>query len=154
MIQRIQTVFLFLAVIALVVFNIIPYWQATGQPEGEGVLLLSYALQTGDLVEPTYNFGLYSVVGGIAALAIILLVIEIFSYKNRLTQMRIAIGISFLMSLDLVLMTFLIVDLQGDYEGSFGIGIFVFALAMLLNILARRFIQKDEKLVRSVDRLR
>ena len=34
------------------------------------------------------------------------------------------------------------------------LGIFVFALAMILNILARRFIQKDEKLVRSVDRLR
>jgi hypothetical protein len=154
MIQRIQTVFLFLAVIALVVFNIIPYWQATGQSEGETLRLLSYALQSGKIAEPTYEFGLYSVVAGVAAIAIILLIVEIFSYKNRLKQMRIAIGISFLMSLNLVLMTFLIVDLQSEFEGSFGTGIFVFALAMLLNILARRFIQKDEKLVRSVDRLR
>ena len=154
MIQRIQTVFLFLAVIALIVFIIIPYWQAAGQPEGEAINLLSYALQTGSIDQPTYEFGLYSVVGGVAGLALILLIVEIFSYKNRLTQMRIAIGISFLMSLNLVLMTFLIVDLQGEYEGTFGIGIFVFALAMLLNILARRFIQRDEKLVRSVDRLR
>ena len=154
MIQRIQTVFLFLAVIALIVFNIIPYWQATGQPEDESLRLLSYALQSGKMAEPTYEFGLYSVVAGVASIAIILLIVEIFSYKNRLKQMRIAIGISFLMSLNLVLMTFLIVDLQSEFEGSFGIGIFVFALAMLLNILARRFIQKDEKLVRSVDRLR
>ena len=58
------------------------------------------------------------------------------------------------MSISLVLMTFLIVDLQEEYEGTFGLGIFAFAIAMLLNILARRFIQKDEKLVRSVDRLR
>jgi hypothetical protein len=154
MIQRIQTVYLFLAVIALVLFNIFPYWQASGQPDGEVVKLLSYALQTGTVEQPQFAFGLYTVVGGVAAIGIILLIIEIFSYKNRLTQMRIAIGISFLMSLNLVLMTFLVVDLQKEYEGTFGLGIFVFALAMLLNILARRFIQKDEKLVKSVDRLR
>lgn len=154
MIQRIQTVFLFLAVIALALFYVFPYWQAVAQPGEEVVKLFSYALITGTTEQPVFEFGLYSVVGGLAALAIILLIVEIFSYKNRLTQMRIAIGISFLMSICLVLMTFLVVDLQKEYEGTFGIGIFVFAIAMLLNILARRFIQKDEKLVRSVDRLR
>jgi hypothetical protein len=154
MIQRIQTVFLFLAVIALVLFNIFPYWQGTAQPEGEAVKLLSYALQTGALDQPELAFGLYTLVAGISGIALILLIVEIFSYKNRLNQMRIAIGISFIMSLNLVLMTFFIVDLQKEYEGTFGLGIFVFAMAMLLNILARRFIQKDEKLVKSVDRLR
>ena len=145
---------LFLAVNVLVIFNIFPYWQATAQPVGEAVRLLSYALQTGDIAQPQFEFGLYTIVAGIAGIALILLIIEIFSYKNRLTQMRIAIGISFLMSINLVLMTYFVVDLQKEYEGTFGIGIFVFAISMLLNILARRFIQKDEKLVRSVDRLR
>lgn len=115
---------------------------------------MSYAMLSGSIEEPTVNFGLYSVVGGIACIAIVLLIIELFAYKNRMLQMRLAIGISFLMSLNLVLMTFLILEIQKEYEGNFGIGIFVFALAMVLNILARRFIQKDEKLVRSVDRLR
>lgn len=154
MIQRIQTVFLLLAVIALVLFNIFPYWEAGSQPEGEAVKLMSYALVSGLIEQPTFEFGLFTIVGGLAAIALILLIIEIFSYKNRMLQMRIAIGISFLMSLNLVLMTFLIMDVQKNYEGTFGIGVFVFALSMLLNILARRFIQKDEKLVRSVDRLR
>lgn len=154
MIQRIQTVFLFLAVIALVLFNIFPYWQAAAQPEGEAVKLLSYALQTGEIAQPQLEFGLYTIVAGLAGIALILLIIEIFSYKNRITQMRIAIGISFLMSINLVLMTFFVVDLQKEYEGTFGFGIFAFAISMLLNILARRFIQKDENLVRSVDRLR
>ena len=154
MIQRIQTVFLFLAVIALVLFYIFPYWIAEAQPAGEAIKLFSYALVTGEIARPVFEFGMYSIVGGLAGIVIILLIIEIFAYKNRGTQMRIAIGISFIMSVNLVLMTFLILELQKEYEGSFGIGIFVYALAMLLNILARRFIQKDEKLVRSVDRLR
>jgi hypothetical protein len=154
MIQRIQTVFLFLAVIALGLFYVFPYWQAVALPEGQVVQLFSYALLTGSIDQPTMEFGLYTLAGGLAALALILLVVEIFSYKNRIRQMRLAIGISFLMSVNLVLMTFLVVDLQKEYEGTFGLGIFVFAIAMLLNILARRFIQKDEKLVRSVDRLR
>jgi hypothetical protein len=58
------------------------------------------------------------------------------------------------MSINLVLMTYFIITLQEVYQGSFGIGIFIYALAMLFNIVARRFIQKDENLVRSVDRLR
>ncbi len=154
MIQRIQTVFLFLAIIALILFNIYPYWQAASTADTSMVKLMSYALVTGSLEEPNLEFGFFPLVAGIAGLALILLTVELFSYKNRVFQMKIAIGISFLMSINLVLMTFFVLDLQKQYQGSFGIGIFIFAMAMLLNILARRFIQKDEKLVRSVDRLR
>ena len=84
----------------------------------------------------------------------IIVLMEIFKFKNRLLQMKLAIANSFLMSINLALMTYFVITLQKDHVGGFGLGIFVFALAMLLNILARRFIQKDEKLVRSVDRLR
>lgn len=154
MIQRIQTVFLFLAIIALILFNIFPYWQAVSASDTDVVKLMSYALITGAIADPTIEFGLFTLVAGIAGLAMVLLTIELFSYKNRVLQMKIAIGISFLMSINLVLMTFFVLDLQKQYQGGFGLGIFIFALAMLLNILARRFIQKDEKLVRSVDRLR
>lgn len=154
MIQRIQTVFLFLAVIALVVFNIYPYWQAGAQTEGAIVSLMSYGLLSGSIEQQSLEFGFYPIVAGLSGIALILLIIEIFAFKNRILQMKIAIGISFLMSMNLVLMTYFVIDLQKEYTGSFGIGIFVFALSMLLNILARRFIQKDEKMVRSVDRLR
>ena len=154
MIQRIQTVFLFLAIVALILFNIYPYWEAAPTPDGAIASMMSYGLVTGSLEAPVIEFGLTSAVAGISGLAIILLVIELFSYKNRLVQLKIAIANSFLMSINLVVMTFFILDLQEEYQGSFGVGIFIFAMAMLLNILARRFIQKDEKLVRSVDRLR
>lgn len=154
MIQRIQTVFLLLAIIALILFNLYPYWEATPTPDGAIATMMSYGLISGTIEEPVLEFGLMSIVGGISGLAIILLAVELFSYKNRVMQLKIAIGNSFLMSINLVAMTFFILDVQKEFQGSFGIGIFIFAIAMLLNILARRFIQKDEKLVRSVDRLR
>lgn len=154
MIQRIQTVFLFLAVIALIAFNLLPYWQAADVADGEIAQLMSYGYVTGTVAEPTIEFGLFSVVAGVAGLVMILVIVEILSFKSRVTQLKIAIGVSFLMSINLVLMTYLILDLQKEYQGSIGIGMFIFAMAMILNIVARRFIQKDEKLVKSVDRLR
>ena len=153
MIQRIQTVFLFLAIIALAVFNIFPYWQSSGADEGN-LLLMSYGLTSIIEGTTTIEFGLYSIVAGISGLAIIIVLIEIFKFKNRVVQMKLAIANSFLMSINLALMTYFVITLQKEHLGGFGIGIFIYALAMLLNILARRFIQKDEKLIRSVDRLR
>jgi hypothetical protein len=154
MIQRIQTVFLFLAIIALAAFNVFPYWQVIAGEEGERNQLMSYGLAQISNGEISIDYGLYAIVAGISAVAIIIILVEIFKYKNRVLQLKMAIANSFLMSVNLLVMTYFIINLQKEYQGSFGIGIFIYALAMILNVLARRFIQKDEKLVRSVDRLR
>ena len=154
MIQRIQTVFLFLAIIALVAFNVFPYWQVVAGQDGNSFQLMSYGLVSFSNGEMSIEYGLYTIVAGISVVAIIIVLVEIFKYKNRIVQMKLAIANSFLMSINLALMTYFVITLQKEYQGGFGIGIFIYALAMLLNILARRFIQKDENLVRSVDRLR
>ena len=154
MIQRIQTIFLLLGIIALGLFNIYPYWVTTATDNQESFQLMSYGFVTIESGRAETIYGLYTVVAGIAIMALLVMLIEVLSYKNRILQMKLAIANSFIMSLDLVLMTYLIVSLQDEYQGSFGLGLFIFALAMLFNITSRRFIQRDEKLVRSVDRLR
>jgi len=154
MIQRIQTVFLFLAIIALFVFNLLPYWQGVPVENGNSLQLMSYGLANVSGPETSFNYGLYVMVAGISGVAIIILLIEIFKYKDRVLQMKLAIANSFLMTINLALMTYFVIDIQKEHQGVMGLGLFIYALAMLLNILARRFIQKDEKLVRSVDRLR
>jgi type IV secretory pathway TrbD component len=154
MIQRIQTVFLFVVVVALVAFNFYPYWENVRQP-GEAVYqLYSYAQIVVDGEEITMNYGLFSVVCGFTALAVILALFELVMYKNRLTQMKIGALNSVVMTVALGFMTYFVLELQKELSGSFGAGIFILALAMLANVMARRFINKDEKLVRSVDRLR
>lgn len=154
MIQRIQTLLLFIAIIALGLFNVFPYWEVKAGTIGEGAKLMTYGF-TGDVEGEFFiKYELYPIVAALSGLAIIIALIEVFKYKSRTTQLKLAVANSFLMSINLALMTYFVITLQKEYEGAFGIGIFIIAFAMIMNILARRFIQKDERLVRSVDRLR
>lgn len=98
--------------------------------------------------------GLFAVVAGLTSLAALLAIIEIGLYKNRVLQMKIGALNSVLMTVALGFMTYFVLQLQKELSGSFGLGIFILAVAMVANVLARRFINKDEKLVRSVDRIR
>lgn len=154
MIQRIQTIFLLVVVAALIAFNFFPYWQNQAGENAVSHMLFPYAYVTIDGEITVEEFGLFSVVAGLSILAAVVAVIEIFQFKSRLTQMKIGALNSVIMTADLGLMTYFVLDIQKQHPGSFGIGLFILAIAMIFNIMARRAIQRDEKLVRSVDRIR
>lgn len=154
MIQRIQTIFLFIVLLALVAFNFFPYWQSMPQDGQASHLLFSYAHVVVNGEETSMAIGLFAVVAGLTSLAALLAIIEIGLYKNRVLQMKIGALNSVLMTVALGFMTYFVLQLQKELSGSFGLGIFILAVAMVANVLARRFINKDEKLVRSVDRIR
>ncbi|MEN8248581.1 MAG: DUF4293 domain-containing protein [Bacteroidota bacterium] len=154
MIQRIQTVFLFLAIIALGAFNYFPYWIVKPGTVGEGASLMTYGFAGEVEGEFFIKYEFYPVVAALSVLAIIIALIEVFMFKNRGAQLKLAVTNSFLMSINLAVMVYFVYMLQKEYEGAIGIGVYIMAFAMVMNMLARRFIQKDERLVRSVDRLR
>ena len=154
MIQRIQTIFLFVVVLALIAFNFFPYWQSVPQNEEAINLLFSYALVITDGDEAVLTYGLYTLVAGLTGIAALLAIIEITMFKNRVLQMKLGALNSIVMTSALGLMTYFVLQLQKSLSGSFGISIFILAAAMIANVMARRFIHKDEKLVRSVDRIR
>ena len=150
MIQRIQTIFLFLVVALLIAFNFIPYWQSnTGD-----ITLLSYAYQITEGESIQLKFGLYTAVAVLSGIAALIALVEIFMFSNRIKQMMLSVINSFIMMITIGLMTyFILVDLSAT-SGKFEPGTFTLAMAMFMNVLARRFIQKDENLVRSADRIR
>lgn len=154
MIQRIQTIFLFLVVVLLVSFNFLPYWQATTESTGTTYQLLTYAYVVYEGNEIITEFGLYALVAGLSAIGALIALLEMFMYKNRLRQMTMSVINSFVMTITIALMAYFIYGFQKTTPGQFEPGAFLLALAMFFNVLARRFIQKDEKLVRSVDRIR
>ena len=117
MIQRIQTVCLFLLVIVSAI------WAFLITPD-DGVS--TFVLKVG------------SGIAGIAAL------IAIFLYKNRKTQLKVCYGI---------LVVWLAVSITLFVRGSFFMGLLHFS-CLLTDVLAILNIHKDEKLVRSLDRLR
>ena len=136
MIQRIQSVYLFVVVLlALVLPHIISLWSVSDGTEifAQNELWISIAFYAS------------------AALALI----AIFLFKNRQNQFVVN-------RLNIILNLFLLgffvyrsLNLSGEVSTSEkGIGMLIPVFSIVFLVLANRAIQKDENLVKSVDRLR
>ena len=145
MIQRIQTIFLALASGSFFAHLGIPFLSKSSSDQG---LFNDLVYNVQD------NIGLLvvAVLGGIiSALAILL-------FNNRPLQSKITyVAVLLAILLPILAVVFL---LQGGYSlpieenYSYGAGLFMPVVSMILLFLAARFINKDEKLVRDSDRLR
>ena len=80
--QRIQTVFLGIAILALLVSLVFPIWSLE---TGEINVLTAFYYLKGD----RYQYSPYSLTAILVIGSATLAFIEIFKYKNRLTQMKI-----------------------------------------------------------------
>ncbi len=151
MLQRIQSVYLALAVILLVLCCCMPL--ALFEPEGMGFPRMMYSL-----VAINADGAIESYLP--TALLLILVFAELFSvlalmgYKNRKKQMSmcsITIIIELLWVICYAGITFLLKGgdvFRPELAACFPV------IAMILTIMARRAIKKDDDLVRSADRIR
>jgi len=133
MIQRVQSLFLFFAAtLSLVILFYAPVFINESNPEE--FLLLK------DVQFPTLGL----------SLSILLSIYSIFLYKNRLLQLKIVSFAKLAVSLSFFLLLFLPVK-EGFvmYYGQF-----FMLVPFLVLFLSTYFIKKDEKLVRSADRIR
>lgn len=148
MIQRIQTVYLFLSALALSAQVKAPYLTT-----GENLPDLPPTL-AGD-----HTFNIFDNIGieGLTALALVCSLVGIFLYKNRKMQSQfaqLAVVVTILLA---VLVGFALYQTETQLHGaaaSLGLGLGLPVVAMVLQFLARRSIIKDEEKVRSMDRLR
>ena len=141
MIQRIQTVWLLLVIISASVAFVLPFGT-------EFVSAMDTTAVAGEPMTALTN----SIVLFIIADIILSAFIAIFTFKNRKTQKVFCILI-ILMSI--VCAEFM--DYTTLFEGenrSLGLGIIAPALSFVFSILAFSGIQKDDKLVKNLDRLR
>ncbi|MHA7131018.1 DUF4293 domain-containing protein [Algoriphagus namhaensis] len=159
MIQRIQSIFLLLVGVCMVLTLILPLWTLPAAAGQEGTYTLTafsmdrYSDQ-GEITETINKW----YIGTLAAIVMVMAFVSVFQYKNRARQMLINM-INSLLMVALVAAVFittngLITELGRQESGSYGVGFWVILVAMVMNMLANRFIRKDEALVRSVDRIR
>ncbi|MEL7021482.1 MAG: DUF4293 domain-containing protein [Bacteroidota bacterium] len=146
MIQRIQSIFLFLAGGAS--FGVLgaPF-ATTDKAEGQSALFADSIFNTQDNIALMVFFGI----------AGLLAIIDIFLYNNRPLQIRLGMFAFIANIIGLILGIFLFFnDMQhiGTENIDDGLGAYLPVIAGVLLLLAIRFIRKDEKLVRSADRLR
>lgn len=146
MIQRIQTIFLLLAAGALGSLFALPF----ATTEGEEAM--------GIFTDSEYN--LYDNIGLLilVAFGILVALVAVFSFKNRIRQIRLGY-LGMLLSLLVPVMAFLYftsqIEKMDEAQGTAdALGIVAPFVALVFFLAANYYIKKDDKLVRSMDRLR
>jgi len=146
MIQRIQSIFLLLAGAASFGLFGAPFATTPEAVDASGIF------QDGVFnLEDSLALLIFFVIAGALSL------LAIFLFRNRKTQMLVTRFAFIINLIGLILGIVLFMQDSGQWEGSNvndGLGLYLPIVACVLLVLALRYIQKDEKLVRSSDRLR
>lgn len=148
MIQRIQSIWLLLATITILCLLLVP---TIGASTNSGYYILNgFGLQLEGAKEQSNNIPLLVSV----ILAGLISLINIFNFKNRKLQIRIA-SLNILLILALSFWLMQLVKGLGELKVlDIEPGIFLPLVAIIFTLLAIRAIKNDEKLIRSADRLR
>ena len=155
MIQRIQSVYLFLALVASFVIFFFPL--ASYLSDIEYIKLFIYTVQNKvPDAEFVYNkfFNIPLIVIDVAIMALILT--AIFNYKKRLFQIKM-VNFGILLNIVLIVLMFFYTDrisTSVSVTTSYETGSVFPLVCLVFLVLALRAIKRDEKLIRAADRLR
>jgi glucan phosphoethanolaminetransferase (alkaline phosphatase superfamily) len=154
MIQRIQSVYL--SLIALLSLLFVP---------GS---FLSFTEKSGTKLIVAFN-GLFRIAGPnhdlierllplsiLIVLIFFMALVTIFIFKNRKTQLRLTLILIILISVFVIAMIHVSMSITSKFDATIipGVKMFLPILILLFSILAYRGIKKDDRLVKSYDRLR
>lgn len=139
MIQRIQTVYLLFAAIAMMILLAIPVAYQEQDAGGMADLFISQSLPAMVL----------------AFASALLSMVTIFLFKNRKLQLRLALGAMALSLFTLAALCFFdFISTSVKVSSVNYVALMMPGFSLIFNWLAHRGISADEKLVRSMDRLR
>jgi len=155
MIQRIQSVFLFLAVIATALMFLFPLAEFFGS---SNFMLYAYKIDFYD-PDPTLVLSPYFLLPFMSVLVLIILftLTALLSFKNRKRQIalsKLSMGLTLLLLGGYFFGYIALLEKSVGNPPNYEFASFIPAIIFLFLILANRGIQKDEKLIKSMDRLR
>ena len=155
MLQRIQSIYLLLATLAIAALFIFPLINNVYVDGQLSTIKITGIYQ--DVNGQQQNVKPFTALSVLTGFMAVIPLVIIFMYKNRTLQrtlcycaMLILIGFSFWVSQTAK-------NVIGDTVigfGNYGVGVILLSLSILFIILAQKAIQKDDKLVKSADRLR
>jgi NO-binding membrane sensor protein with MHYT domain len=158
MLQRIQTIFLAIAIVGMGLFVAFPIWNKVAlsgvqKAELTATKLTHQLTEVQSNIQPTYYLIILAVlVAGISAYAI-------FQFRNRVLQSALCAVNSILMTVIMGLVIYFTFYktaklIDPELPGKYDIGFFGLVGAMLANVFANRFIRKDERTVQQSKRFR
>lgn len=161
MIQRIQTIFLILFIASIISSFFFPVWQKIEfEDDNEKVATIITGFIFNSVYEENNKNKIYDnfYESGVLILCCFLSIYSIFSYKNRLTQIKFGTINSFFTSI--VVFKFLYDIFYNELyinindKISFLLSFYLIFLAIFFNFISNRFIRKDELLVNESNRIR
>ncbi len=157
MIQRVQTIYLFLAVLSAIITFFVPYanFYSGDVKLGEYAMFGVFNVQS-DVLEMSSPFAFPAWVFGI--LAVLAPVAAILLFKNRPVQLRVA-RLTYLVNLSYWVYLIFAIDATADQvftnaDVLHNAGFYLPIIAAVFAFLGVRGIKKDEALVKSLDRIR
>ncbi len=152
--QRKQTIFLALTGSLMILMIFFPAWVA----EQEGIRRELYPLHYSvtESGAKTVTYFPYAISAILAAAAATLAFLAIGKFENRMTQIKMGALNSLLMAGSLGALVYFATQLieRNQMAGQYGLSLWLPAGAMISNMIANRFIRRDEKLVRDSERIR
>jgi len=154
MIQRIQSVFLFLAFLSTSLLFVFPIADFV-YPEGKFVLYITGLYQAeGEMIVKTFNTIAMIILTAASAL---LSIITIFRYTDRKQQIKLG-RLNLILYAALLVLLLVNIDkannIQPQAVKSYSFGIVLPVISLIFIWMANKAIKKDEDLVRSADRIR
>jgi hypothetical protein len=152
--QRKQTIFLALTSLCMVLMIFFPVWVAADGNLIRMLYPLHYTIR-GSEADTTIYYP-YASCAILAIAAATVAIIEIGKFENRLLQLKLGALNSVLMAGALGTAVYFATRLikSNQLAGGYDLGLYLPAIAMVSNMIANRFIRKDEKLVRDSERIR
>jgi hypothetical protein len=153
--QRIQTVFLVIAIISLIGAILFPIWVHQDSIEQVHKLFAFHYSKTAVSGETETLYFPYVFTAVLAIASITIAFIEIGKYKDRVLQMKLG-ALNSLFLAGMIICAYLFSrELGNTFQGGrYGLGLWLPGVAVFCNLLANRFIRRDEKIVRDSNRLR
>ena len=154
MIQRIQTLYLLVAALLVAALFFVPFAELAGKDGAHYLFNISGINVNGSDGSTSLDNAWPVLV--LVCLSLIMVVLSIFLFKNRITQIRISyISISFLFGLKALMYYYTWssnnVPIGGLHSKTYAV---LPLIAAIFVFLAIRNIRKDENLVKSIDRIR
>jgi len=157
MLQRVQSIFLFLMAVAMGVALVNPIWEKSGVNPSDMARLtaLEYSQKTGvsTAITPVWYLGL------LILAVVVIAIFAIMQYRKRLRQTLLCAINSMLLTGVMGVTLYMTLYKGKDFgsssdQGTFLFGFYSIIAALVMNTLANRAIRRDERKVRESERFR
>ena len=159
MLQRVQTIFLSIIILAIGALFFLPIWNKIDLNTLQSYTMYAWGIEKMNNTPTPDTWSMpYVWLTGIGTSIVLISIYEISKFKNRMLQLKLGAINNLLLTALLGIIVYLVTKNQSNLlpqvTGQYKIGFVMPIVGIVSNFLANYFIRKDERLIRSTNRIR